>query len=236
MIPTKQSFSLKIILTLMFASTTHFSSNLCTQISEEAIANCYEPSIQSDWKYLEYNFIFNPTKKIEAVHADVNLKMTAFGAGLLLWISNPFAQATASAKSTSSNEGSTSSNEGSKSSINTATLISAGLLSYCIATWYNNIAEYAIRHETLVNFINNWSFHRDLVPHEFVTIFDELALCYQASASKKFTNEQVSQIFNVIQHLIEHNFEKRYPKEKKSADMLSGFKTITDICKTMSGK
>lgn len=228
MIPSKQFLSLKIVLPLIFVTTINVPSHLHAQMSSESKANCYESTLQSDWKYLEYLFVFNPTKKIEAVHADVNLKMTAFGAGLLLWISKPFEQATPSKT--------TSSNEGSKSSINTATLISTGLLSYCIATWYNNIAEYAIKHETLVNFITNWSFHRDLVPHEFVAIFDELALCYQASASKKFTNEQVSQIFNVIQHLIEHTFEKRYPKEKKNADMLGGFKTITDICKNMSGK
>ncbi len=217
---TKKSFSLKIIFTLIFASTTQFTSNLCSEISQESIANCYESTIQSDWKYLEYLFVFNPTKKIEAAHADVNLKMTALGAGLLLWASKPFEEKT----------------EKSQPSVNTATLISSGLLSYCIATWYNTMLEYAIKHETLVNFIANWSFHRDLVPHDLVAIFDELALCYQASKSKTFTNEQVSQIFNVIQHLIEHNFEKRYPKEKKSTDMLGGFKTITDICKNMSGK
>ena len=91
-------------------------------------------------------------------------------------------------------------------------------------------------HEALVSFLKNWSLHKENVPTSLIPVFDELSELFNASKDKTFSSEDVNAIFEVIQHLIEHEFSNRYESKdkKKDADMLGMFKTITDIGKNLA--
>ncbi len=85
----------------------------------------------------------------------------------------------------------------------------------------------------MIKFLQNWPKYRSYVPDEFVAAFDELAQYYN-DHQHSMTNEQINEMFEIIQHLIEHYFEKRYPKAK-DVDLLGTFKTFTDIGKNLKG-
>lgn len=208
---TFQNFSLK---TAFLAFSITFTCLSFAGISLESVSDCYNNQADEnrDWKYLEFFLIVQPKNQIDAFNFDLSTKICA-------------AFATASLGHLTLTKSSQSSS---------AAYISIMALFGAFGLKYSSSVEKQIKHNALLNFIQNWSYHRSFVPEEVVSAFDELSTYIKES--RTFSDEQVSTIFEVIQHLIEHQFEKRYPKEKKSADLIGTFKTITEIGKNASGK
>ena len=203
-----QTFSKKIFLTTLLAT----ASLSFAKLSEEAVSDIYSTQREGAAKYLEFHFVFQPTNKLQAAQMNITMGIGSAAAVALLM-----------AKLNIKDENTY------KAYVDNSTLIASGML--CVATGYYlyNTVENLIKSEILVNFLKNWSHHRQFLPEDFTTAFDELA-AYQADG-KTFTTAQVDEIFELVLHYIEHTFEKRYPKEKKSPDLLSSVKTITEIGK-----
>lgn len=201
-----KTMSKKIFLTALLATT----SLSFAKLSEDAISDIFSTQHEGAAKYLEFHFVFQPNNKLQT--AQMNL-----AAGI----------STAAATALLVKKYKTENKNDFIAAFDNPTLIASGML--CVATGYvlYNTAEIFIKHQTLVNFLKNWSHHRQFLPEDFTTAFDELA-AYQADG-KKFSTAQVDEIFELVLHFIEHSFEKRYPKEKKSLDLLNSVKTITEF-------
>lgn len=204
------NFSKKIFLTAILATT----SLSFAKLSEDAISDCFSTQLDGAAKYLEYHFIFQPNNKLQALQTNLAVSIGASAAAALL---------TLKAVSTSTSQ------ENSKTTPDNASLIASGMICGAVGYIYYSWAESNIKAEILVNFLKNWAHHRQFLPEDFVTAFDELA-AYQADG-KTFSTAQINEIFELVLHFIEHSFEKRYPKEKKSPDLLGQLKTITEIGK-----
>lgn len=209
---TKHFFHTKLF-TLLLLTTT---GNIMPKLSDEAIASSYETDREGSWKYLEYIFIVQPTNTIET-----NSKYML--AGVFAVGSTAFLARTQLSELITRKENSF--NFENSTSIASIVLAMTGFFAYYCKM------EASVKHETLVNFLNNWSTHRNYIPEELTSAFDELEQAFQSSKNKSFSNAQVNEIFEIVQHLLEHLFEKRYPK--KAADSLSAVKTITDIAKNI---
>lgn len=210
----QQSISKKISLFTLFCMMTSLSF---AKLSDDAIANIYENKLEGAAKYLEFCFVFQPNNKIQSATMDMTISLSAIAAGLFL---------TSKIQYLENNIG----------KVDGQTLIASSIIAVSAGYMYACKIDKAIKHETLVNFLNNWSHHKKFLPEEFVAAFDELAAAFEKSETKRFSAEQVSEIFELVQHYIEHCFEKRYPKEKKSTDVLGSLKTITEIGKNLSPK
>lgn len=202
-----KNFSKKIFLTTLLATT----SLSFAKLSEDAISDVFNTQLEGAAKYLEFHFVFQPNNKLQAAQTNLTMGVSSVAATALLLAKFQLEDAKY------------------KAYVDNSTLIASGML--CVATGYYlyNIAEHLVKSETLVTFLKNWSHHRQFLPDDFTTAFDELA-AYQADG-KSFSAAQVNEIFELVLHYIEHTFEKRYPKEKKSQDLLSSVKTITEIGK-----
>jgi hypothetical protein len=201
------TFRKKIFLaTLLATASLSFS-----KLSEEAISDCFSTQHEGAAKYLEFHFVFQPNNKLQAAQTNLTMGISFTAATALLLAKFKIEE------------------KKYKEYVDNSTLIASGML--CVATGYYlyNKIETVIKSEILVNFLKNWSHHRQFLPEDFTTAFDELA-AYQQDG-KKFSAAQVDEIFELVLHYVEHSFEKRYPKEKKSADLLSSVKTITEIGK-----
>ncbi len=209
-----QTFTKKFLLITLLASTSLSFSKL----SEDAISDCFSTQHDGAAKYLEYHFVFQLNNKLQSAQMNLAVGISATAATALL-ISKAF----------------NIKKEGDITSTDNAILISSGMLCMAAGYVYYCSFENKVKHDTLVNFLKNWFHHRQYLPDDFTTAFDELA-AYQQDG-KTFSNNQVTEIFELVLHYIEHTFEKRYPKEKKSPDLLASVKTITEIGKNMvSGK
>ncbi len=207
---------------LFFTSLLTVASLSFAKLSEDAISDCFSTQRDGAAKYLEFHFVFQPNNKLQA--AQMNL---AVGVGCTA--------ATALLVSKISKVQKYIFNETDKAtiSVDNATLIASGMI--CIAAGYAYYCSFEnkIKAETLTNFLKNWTHHRQFLPEDFTTAFDELYAYKQDG--KTFSTAQVDEIFELVLHFIEHSFEKRYPKEKKSADLLASFKTVTEIGKNFGG-
>lgn len=202
----KQTIPKKLWLLTLLAST----SLSFAKLSNEAISDIYEKQIEGSAKYLEYHLIFKPQNQIqkESMHTSIGFS-AAFASLLLLTTKTEFG----------------------KNNINVdiPTIITSGVICSAASYAYLCKLEKSILRNTLIDFLNNWSHHRQYLADEFATAFDELAT-HDINA---LTDDQISEIFGLVQHYIEHTFEKRYPKPKKT-DMLSALKTITEIGKNIA--
>lgn len=191
-------------------------------ISSTAISSSYEGN-EAAFKYLEYLFIVQPANTLKA-HSQTTLA-AAFTAVTTAILSRPYwAQAPVQ-----------------KIEVGIET-ISAALLGSVAYHMYMARVDKSIKKATLVKFLENWEHHRQHIPTQLIAIFDELATEYNYSnrkaprSPKVISQAQVDQIFEIVQHLIEHEFSKRYEKDKtKDADTLGMIKTITEINKNLGG-
>lgn len=190
------------------------------EISATAISSSYEGN-EAAFKYLEYLFIEQPANALKGYSQKaLAAALTVVTTGIL---SRPYwAQAPVQ-----------------KIEVGIET-ISAALLGSVVYHMYIAQVEKSIKKATLVKFLENWNHHRQHIPTQLVPIFDELASAYNNSnrkaprVPKVISQTQIDQIFEIIQHLIEHEFAKRYEKDKaKSADTLGMLKTITEINKNL---
>lgn len=201
--------SKKIFLLTLLA----FPSISFAKLSAEAISDVYDNQLEGAAKYLEYYLVFQPSNKIQSASMDLTVGISATAAALFL---------TTKIDTVNKKVGTIDN----LAAITSATLfIAAGYAYHCKL-------ERAIKRETLMNFLNNWTHHRQFVPDEFSTAFDELAA--NVTAGQTLTDAQIGEICELVQHYIEHCFIKRYPKEKKSTDLLGSLKTITEIGKNMT--
>lgn len=207
----KKSRSLHALLCLGF-----LSGSIEPNLSPKALTECYEGR-DSSFKYLEFIFIEQPKNQLKEAIRSVQTSMIAILTAAVL--SSQYYTAKPDTDFIKSNPS-----------------ISFGVLGLgkIVYDLYNDYLDQSIKKAQLIKFLNNWDFHRQYIPTQLTTAFDELAQAYASSKSKTLTTQQVSEIFAVIQHLIEHEFAKRYEKDKmKDADTLSIMKTVTEIKKNL---
>lgn len=202
--------SKKITLSILLLATVG-SNNHITALSDNAYAECYKGK-DSEYRYLEFYFIEQPKNLL-------NEQLKNARAALLTGI------ASAVLANSQLNYF--------KKEIDITT-VAASILALTGFDAYSSCKETEIKKDALIKFIANWEFHKQFVPTCLISAFDELAAAFDASKDKTFSNKDVNSIFEVIQHLIEHEFSKRYEKEKKKdTDTLGLFKAITDISKNL---
>jgi hypothetical protein len=207
MITMPQIISKKMFLFTLLATTSLSFANL----SKNAISDVYANQLEGAAKYLEFHFVFKPNNTLQTSQMNLAVGIGATAAtGLLLATK-------------------TSSGKDLVGTMDNPTMIASGML--CIAAGYAVYCatENLVKYQTLIDFLKNWSYHRQFLPEDFTAAFDQL-FAYQ-QAGKKFSTAQVDEIFELVLHYIEHSFEKRYPKEKKSPNLLTSLKTITEIGK-----
>lgn len=210
-------FSSFFLFLFSFLSTEIRSEDL-NALSLDSIIECYNSKEDGQWKYLEYLFITQPSNKIHVLTTHAQGIMMGCGALFLMkdYIISAYSKNNTAVNSNIDIQGSIAA-------------ILAGNVAYNAYLCHN---KGVIQKETLITFINNWEAHRLHIPESFISCFDELANQYQAMGSIIFTDKKIGQIFEVVQHLIEHYFNKRYKKDTpKDIEVLGTLKTITDICK-----
>lgn len=179
-----------------------------------AIAETYQAQrSDADFKYVEYVFIVKPTNTLKAQASTTFALLTAVAAtGVMAHSYN-------------------SGKDLSLGNLNVLTVGSVGAVGGIAYNWYIAHLDANIKHKTLVNFIKNYDdLHRDFIAESLLPLFDEIA----SLPVEKLTPAIVDQVFEVVRHLIEHEFAKRYEKDKqKDADILSTAKSITDIYKNL---
>jgi len=212
--------SKKITVSLLFI-TAAISNNHLAALSNSSYAESYKGK-NSDYRYLEFYFVEQPRNALnEHIKKARGLALTSIISTVLV-------------------------NEYFKTSVDNVikypifnnkfdiSSIAIAILALTGFDVYTSIQEDAIKKDALIKFITNWDFHKQFIPTSLIPAFDELATTFNNSESKTFSNEEVNAIFEIIQHLLEHEFSGRYSKEKKKdADTLGLFKTITDINKNL---
>lgn len=195
-------------------------ANISAQVSDNSIAEAYKGK-NGDWKYVEYIFLEKPKADLKKFAQKTRASLIALAALTIL------------STKVDSIKNMTFDGSAIKFDFQTYSAGALGLISYEYIISYMDAS---IKHEALVSFLKNWSLHKENVPTSLIPVFDELSELFNASKDKTFSSEDVNAIFEVIQHLIEHEFSNRYESKdkKKDADMLGMFKTITDIGKNLA--
>lgn len=173
-------------------------------LSTKNIANCYQGA-NNELKYLEFVFIEQP--KAELAQIAQNLQAGIFAVIASLTIANNYW--------TKPQE------------INWINATAYGTLTKIVYEYLINNIQQSIQQKALANFMQNWDVNKTHIPEELVPAFEEIAQTYTQSP------EQASQLIDIIHHLIEHEFSKRYEKEKtKNIDPSDALKSIfIDISK-----
>lgn len=213
MVNTTKTFMIQAVFSIgLLTGSTH------SELSLKAVKDCYEGR-DSGFKHLEFVFIEQPKAELQSQSSKVQATILGLISTYVL-ASSVVQQTTEKSKNTPAIVGK---------------IGATALLGKIAFDYYCSILDQQIKHATLVKFLTNWKFHRQYVPTQLISAFDELALSFEASKSKTLTSGQVSEIFAIIQHLIEHEFAKRYEKDKmKAMDTLGTLKTITDISKNLN--
>ncbi|MBI2344954.1 hypothetical protein HYV10_02675 [Candidatus Dependentiae bacterium] len=211
----------KITLFLIILATVNFKNDI-KALSNNSYAECYKGK-DGECRYLEFYFI-------EQVKNQLNEHVKKARATLLTTIASIILC-----------------NEYFKKDINKiinypllnpqmdlAPIASASLLAFIGFDMYTSFKEAEIKHDILIEFLTNWEFHKQYIPISLIPAFEELVTAFNAAQNKRFSPKEVFAIFEVIQHILEHEFPERYKKEnKKNEDTLGLFKTITDIGKNL---
>lgn len=88
------------------------------------------------------------------------------------------------------------------------------------------------KYQVLFEVISEWPSFRTVFPDELTPLFDELYYLYEINNKDEFFDLAANTLL-IIQHNLEHIFEKRYTNNKAEVDALSTVKTITDIRKNI---
>lgn len=196
---------------------TSLQSSMFPGLSLDAQVACYDQQTDGSWKYLEYVFIVQPTNKINAISNNAVAAIATTSSLFLAynWANTPTA--------------------GSQS-FNLMPHLAATGLTKVLYDAYCARANSEIKAGTMKSFLANWNAHREYVPKDFAIAFDELANIYNTNP-ENLSDKTINEMFEIITHLIEHSFSKRYEKEKtKGFDLLNAIKTTTDIGKNLGGK
>jgi hypothetical protein len=193
------------------------------RLSQETIAESYQNNAHG-FQYLEFKFVIEPSEKLQE-RID-KLKTTTFSSTAIAAILTSIKQNNANTDTNSVKPWISAA-----AIITIFSLIAKATFDYCSSTITQEIQQ-----QTLINFIRDWDIHRYYIPTQLIPLFDELAMMYELSDKKTFTTQQVSELFSIINHLLEHEFSDRYKKEKpsKDGDVLKMVKGITDIAKNIN--
>lgn len=222
------------------------TSQIAASLSHDSKINCYKTQRDGSWKYLEYIFVVKPANELKQASSNAQAFMAVAGALFLARTSiykfiNPTVKPEVAAvetdkptlESISVKKFLSDLNKPKDAPFDLATYLAGLAISGVVYQSYCSCVESSIRMSTMTKFLQNWSTHRSNVPEEFAVAFDELS-AYYSDNQDSITNEQLDEMFEIIQHLIEHSFEKRYAKAK-DLDILGTFKTFTEIGKNLKG-
>lgn len=202
--------SKKITLSILLIATINYNNHI-TALSNNAYAECYKGK-DSEYRYLEFYFIEQPKNLLNEHIQKSRAIILGIAASTIL------ANSKLQYFDTQIN-------------LNSILTTMLGLTGFDL---YSSYKEVEIKHDLLIKFITNLDFHKQYIPAPLIPAFEELAAAFNASSTKTFDASDVSAIFEVIQHLIGHEFSNRYEKEKKKdSDTIGLFKTITEISKNL---
>jgi hypothetical protein len=217
-------FSKKFFLATLLVAGFHSIAH--SEVSNPSLVEAYKGK-DAEWKYIEYLFIEKPKAQLNSFAQKTRAIILALAATSILTVQFKNIETWAPLKKKGSFDCSQLSSD-------LPTVFSAGLLSLLGFEAITNYKDASIKHETLVNFLKDWNFHKQYVPTSLIPVFNELATAFNASSTKTIQTEDVNKVFEIIQHLIEHEFSKRYEKDKKKdGDMLAVVKTVTEIGKSI---
>ena len=240
--PTKLSLKISKLFFFILCATIS-AQQVSASLSLESQHACYQED--NGWKFLEYTFVEQPKNQLNAAQANATTALLVLGAASLWYkdilnmVGKTFDLPSLKQEKTQTiwhpvtlTDGTTGYKEDRKvPPFNLASSISTVTVSLAIYQAYSSYLKCQIKRQTLVNFLSNWESNQNFVPKELVPAFNELA----QKNIKKLSNANISQIFDIIQHLLEHTFSNRYKADSKSTDMLSTIKTFTDIGKNIVG-
>ncbi len=208
-----KSFYFAALLTLLVGTTT-----TPTHLSDESVIASYQGK-DGAWQYLEYLFVVQPNNKIKQLTHHTSAALGGAGAATLV------------AAQTNNLPTYKLDDDMVKKVIVALSAFAAGTTVY---NYFLCCAKRKVHKQTLVNILKNWQTHRKHIPVAFTQCLDELFLMYQEQGSKVLTDNLVTQVFELIQHHIEHNFASRYkPAEIKVEPTISNVKSMTDIMKNL---
>lgn len=197
-------------------------------MSEKAIISTYQ-GVNGPWQNLEYLFVVKPQNELNSFMEQ------CFGiaglAGTAVLLKNYISS---SSTITDTQAPTTVAKDPNKQIKNIFVVLSSLAAA---KTLYNFIAELKkrnIQQQALLDILKHWDLYRLHMPTSLIEYFDELALQYQAKGKSFLTHTLVSEVFELVNHHIEHHFEARYKKaEQKTANHLETFKNCTDMWKNL---
>ena len=204
------------LITIGLLINTHLFSNNQTEVvtlSDEAIIATYQGK-DSAWQYLEYKFIIEPNNKINYI-----MRHASTGTGFL-------GAATLGCKLLTNKHPELSS----KNLLNNLVITFSSLATF--HSIYNFIHCYIkrmVKQQTLEEILQNWDIHRKYFPIQFIDTLDELFTLYQEHGKSALNTTNVCQLFNLIEHHLEHHFTDRYKKDKTTENQFANLKSLTEV-------
>lgn len=208
------SLCLKLSMMCLLISTT----SLQLQASSQALLSTYQGT-NGPWKYLEYVFIVQPKHQLKQSTTRAFTGLGALG-GLFLAIQY------LKEKSSDQNKAEV------KQSLlqNILIMSSAFAAAKTVVETFTCYTQQTIQKNILINFLKKWNHLREYIPIILIEYFDDLALQYQSGGNALLTDSLVAEVFELVQHHIEHNFENRYKAaEIKIVDPIENFKNLTEV-------
>lgn len=197
-------------------------------MSEKAVVSTYQ-GVNGPWQLLEYIFISKVQNQLDQFQkhsfAALGLTGTAFLAKSFLFDKKEEQAVVDNSKTVAQ-----------KNSLkNILTIVSTFAAGKTIFSYTTCVIKRNIQHKTLMSVLQQWEMYRQNFPTTLVDFFDELAETYVTQGENFFTAAIVSEIFQLINHHIEHHFEGRYKKsEQKSINTMDALKGCTDIWKNFA--
>lgn len=211
----------KCLLTLSLVIFTSIPIISNTYLSEEAIIASYEQD-DNAWKYVEFLCCVQPKNKLNTYLNHAYGSLGGIGA---LFLGKQFLYPAEA----------TQANTTKPDFVNKALVaISAFAATNTMYNFFTCYMKRTINKETLQNILHKWDLHRPYFPSALVPCFNELHELYADKGDDILTDGLVSETFELIQHHIEHFFDKRYkPADEKKESTIATFKTVTDVWKNL---
>ncbi|MBI2353346.1 hypothetical protein HYV11_03855 [Candidatus Dependentiae bacterium] len=189
-------------------------------ISDKIILSTYQ-GIDGQWQNLEYLFVIKPEKELNHFIEQSFSILGIAGAGILL---KYFIVDSTNNKQEESN-----------GRIKSIILIASGLaVSKTIYDTFISHAKQEINKKIIFHILNHWDLYRLHFPEQFIAYFDELANQHKLQEDELLTPEFVFEIFELVNHHLEHHFESRYKKElPKSLSHFETFKNSAEVWKNL---
>ena len=216
-----KQFTKKCLLTLSFAAFAPGQLFSNTHLSEEAVIASYQQD-DNAWKYVEFLCVVQPKNQLNKHLGHAYGALGGIGA---LFLGKQLLYPSQAPKAEVAKPDFTS---------KALVAISAFATTNTLYNFFTCYMKRAINKEALQNILHKWDLHRSNFPSALVPCFDELHALYADQGDDMLTDGLVSEVFELIQHHIEHFFDKRYkPAEDKKENTIATFKTVTDVWKNL---